>query len=380
MDQPVRPMIQLFRVFNDREQALKNIAEVLESGYVGQGKWCARFEDELQAILGSKRVLYVNSGTSALQLAYHLAGVGPGTEVISTPITCLATNAAIVALGARIVWADVDKDIGNIDPEDVLRQVTHRTRAIVGVDWGGRVCNFAMLRKLTRGITLIEDAAHAFHPSGEYARSPSEHGDFICYSFQAIKLLNTADGGALVCPSDATLERARLLRWFGLDRTRSDAMRCYQPVSEAGWKMQGNDVLAAIGCANLPHALDLAGKHAVNAKALDAALRDVPYIRLPPRDPAGTYWLFTLLVSSPARFEAFAAERGVMASQVHSRNDVYGCFREFRRGDLPGVDAFAGHQVSIPVGWWLDASQLAQVVQTVQDWAKTPEARWTPEP
>lgn len=366
-------MIPLFKVFTDNEQARLNIGEVLASGYVGQGKWCERFEKELSELTG-RRMLYVNSGTSALQLAYHLAGVGPGTEVISTPITCLATNTSIAALGAKIVWADVNPFTGNIDPHSALRRVTPLTRAIVGVDWGGRVCDFGAMRWGSRGITLVEDSAHGLLSTG------SERGDFLCFSFQAIKTLQTADGGALACPSDATTERARLLRWFGLDRTRSDAMRCYQPVAEAGWKFQGNDVLAALGCANITHAHELTEKQKKHARFLFDRLNLVPFVTLPPFDYGSSYWLFTILVSSPAKFEAFAAKHGVMASQVHARNDHYACFAASRNGDLPGVDFFSAHQINIPCGWWLDESDTVRVVEVVKDWARTDHARWSMEP
>lgn len=365
-------MIPLFKVFTDTEAAQRNIAEVLASGYVGQGKWCEQFEAALHQLCG-RRVLYVNSGTSALQLAYYLAGVGPGTEVISTPITCLATNTSIAALGAKIVWADVNPETGNISPESALSKISTRTRAIVGVDWGGRTCDFSSMRRDTRGITLIEDAAHGLLSEGS-------RGDFIAYSFQAIKTLQTADGGGLVCPSEATYERAKLLRWFGLDRTRSDSMRCYQPVHEAGWKFQGNDVLAAMGCANVAHALDLHEKQRKNARFLFDRLNLLPNVVLPPFDYGSSYWLFTILVSSPAKFEEFASKHGVMTSQVHARNDHYTCFSAYRDDSLPGVDHFAGHQVNIPSGWWLDEASIVQVVQVVKDWASTHEARWSMEP
>lgn len=365
-------MIPLFKVANDRERALKNVSEVLESGYVGQGAWCERLEAFFNTLLAKNCALYLNSGTSALKLAYKLAGVGPGTEVISTPITCIATNSAIVELGADIVWADVDTLTGNLFPDDAVKKITPRTRAIVGVDWAGRRCDFPELRRRTRGITLVEDAAHRMPTIGQ-------GGDFVCHSFQAIKFLNTADGGLLICPSLATYERAKLLRWFGLDRSRSDAMRCYQPIDETGFKMQGNDVLAAIGCANLSVAVVHQERQYENADALYSSLSPLRNVRVPPIDPDCHYWLFTILVSSPPLFEEFMRKQGVAVSQVHARNDLYGAFRQFQRGGLPGVDHFAAHQVSIPVGWWLEPAQLAQVIQAVQSWDGSKEARWNAE-
>ena len=365
-------MIQLFKVACNVDGALENLKAVLSSGYVGQGKFCDQFERDVAAMLGHQRALYLNSCTSSIQLALHLAGAGPGTEVVSTPITCLATNSSIVANGAKIVWADVDKRTGNLDLNDAARKVTHRTRAIIGVDWGGRLVRFDELRKKVRGVTLIEDAAHAFGSIG----ANDSRGDMICYSFQAIKLLNTADGGALVTPSAALHERAKLLRWFGLDRTRSDAMRCYQPVSEVGWKFQGNDVLASIGCANLSLVKESLYLHQKNAAWYYDALSLVPYIRLPEPDPASSWWLYTIQVSNPAAFETFMAAQGVMVSPAHARNDLYECFRAFRSTDLPGVDEFAGHQVNIPVGWWLTDSERDAVVAAVRLWSSQPEARW----
>jgi dTDP-4-amino-4,6-dideoxygalactose transaminase len=364
-------MIPLFKVATNVETALANVRGVLESGYVGQGKWCERFEEAVKTVTGHERLLYLNSGTSALQLAVYLSGAGPGCEVISTPITCLATNAAIVANGAKIVWADVEPDTGNMDMADAASKVTSRTRAIIGVDWGGRVCKFDQFRRAIRGVSLIEDAAHALLATGE------GRGDFACYSFQAIKHLNTADGGALVCPSTAIHERAKLLRWFGLDRTRSDAMRCYQPVNESGWKFQGNDVLAAIGCANVPGLQERVMAHRANADWFATRLAGTAYIRRPPPDFLSAWWLYTIKVSNPAVFEGFMAAKGVAVSQVHARNDLYSCYNPYKVDNLPGVDSFSAHQTNIPVGWWLTEDDRECIARAIEDWAKTPAAVWS---
>ena len=365
--------IPLFKVSTNVSGALENIKGVLESGYVGQGWWCSEIERRFSEIMQRERVLYVNSGTSALQLAFHLAGAGPGTEVISTPITCLATNAAIVANGASIVWADVDPSTGNIDPESVARLMTAKTRAVVGVNWGGRVCRFDDIRKLVRGVTLIEDAAHSM------CASSTDKGDITCYSLQAIKHTNSADGGLICTPSAALHERAKLLRWFGLDRSRSDAMRCYQPVSEVGWKFQGNDVLAALGVANLVGLEDRVAAHRANAEWFSRRLANVPYVTIPPSDPASSWWLYTIKVSSPARFETFMAAQGVAVSQVHARNDLYSCFNRDTLYPLSGVSAFASHQTNIPVGWWLTEKDLEIIAVAIEAWAKTPAASWSAE-
>ncbi|KPV51456.1 hypothetical protein SE17_21085, partial [Kouleothrix aurantiaca] len=136
-------MIPLFNVFM-ADDAAARVADVLASGYIGQGQQCEAFEQALQPLLDTPAPpLLLNSCTSAIDLALHLSGVGPGDEVITTPVTCTATNSPIVTRGARPVWADVDPITGLIDPADVARKITRRTKAILGVDWGGSVCDYA---------------------------------------------------------------------------------------------------------------------------------------------------------------------------------------------------------------------------------------------
>ena len=367
-------MIPLFQVAMS-PRAKEMVADLLtpkEDGslYIGEGPLCARLEKELAETLGHERILLVNSGTSALKLALHLAGARSGTEVISTPQTCLLTNTAIAETGARIVWADIDPETGNIDPNDALRKIGSKTVAIMAVDWAGRVCDFEKLRKLTRGLSLIEDAAHAFGAQG------TQRGDFICYSFQAIKHFTTADGGGLVCPGLALHERGRLLRWAGLDRTRGDSMRCYQRIAEAGFKMQANDVTAAIGLANLPEALARVERCRANARAFQEQLRSVANVKLGPPDDKASWWFFPIRVSNPIAFEAFMASEGVAVGQVHARNDINPCFDDAVAGNLPGVDEFSAHQTNLPCGWFIDSTRLSKIVRAARRWSETDDARW----
>jgi len=372
------PMIPLFQVAM-APTVLSQLAQVLTpradgSFYIGEGPRCAELETRLPEILGHERILLVNSGTSAIKLALHLAGARKGTEVISTPQTCLLTNTAILETGATIVWADVDRVTGNIDPADVLSKVSSKTVAIVAVDWSGRVCDFATLRKYTRGISLIEDAAHAFG-----ANAPAR-GDYICYSFQAIKHFTTVDGGGLVCPGLALHERGRLLRWAGLDRTRGDSMRCYQRISEAGFKMQLNDVLATIGLANLADVKGRIETSRANARHFFQALDCLAHVVIPPYDAGASWWFYPIQVSSPVRFESFMAERGIAVGQVHSRNDVNPCFDSAIKSELPGVEYFSAHQTNVPCGWFIDEAARERIVLAIRAWAELEEAAWEPAP
>jgi len=365
-------MIPMFRPpALDKKMALELIEDALDRGYIGEGPLCARLEDKLEQFLQlPRRPLYMNSCTSALRLAYHLAGARPGAEVICTPMTCLATATAILETGASIAWADVDPETGNISPESVARMVQPRTVAVAAVDWSGRICDFKRLREVTAGISLVEDAAHAFGATG------SERGDFICWSAQAIKHWTTADGGLLACPGTALTERARLLRWFGLDRTRGASMRCLQNVPEAGFKMQGNDILAAIGLASLVGVVWRLARHRAIAKLYAADLADVTYVRLPAADPNASWWFYGLRVSSPMRFVRFMADLGVEVGQVHARLDRQACFDGARSDRLPGMEEFSAHQVNLPCGSHLSDEDIHAIVDGVRAWGMTADARW----
>lgn len=349
-------MIPLFKVSMSPE-AVGAVGDVLLSGYIGQGPMVERFEAALAQLLGlPEPPLTVSSCTAALDLALHLIGVGPGDEVITTPVTCTATNSPIVTRGARPVWADVDPLTGLISPRDVARKITPRTRAIMAVDWGGALCDYAALQAF--GLPVIQDAAHSLMAGAR--------GDYVCWSFQAIKHLTTGDGGALWTP-EAELERARLLRWYGLDRRSKADFRCEQNIQEVGYKAHMNDIAAAIGLANIARTPEVIAAHRANAAHYHAAFESARHVVRPPWDDDSSWWLYTVLVEDRARFTHHMHQRGVAVSPVHARNDTHDAFR-FPNGPLPGVDRFASRNVAIPVGWWLTPDDRRRIVDAVLDW------------
>lgn len=350
-------MIPLFKVFIAPE-APARVAEVLQSGYIGQGEQVERFEAALMELLDTPAPpLTTNSCTSALDLALHLIGVGSGDEVITTPVTCTATNSPIVTRGAVPVWADVEPDTGLIDPIDVCAKITDKTKAIMAVDWGGALCDYQALKSFE--LPVIQDAAHSL--------TAGMGGDYVCWSFQAIKHLTTGDGGALWCPPDQ-MERARLLRWYGLDRRSGSDFRCGQNIQEVGYKYHMNDIAAAIGLANIGGVRGLVEQHRHNAEVYDLRLDGLGYnVTTPQWDRNSAWWLYTLLVEDRQGFIAHLADHGIAAISVHARNDTHRAFH-YPNGPLPGVDYFASRNVAIPVGWWLSVDDRRRVIEAVQAW------------
>jgi len=346
--------------------AHESVGAVLKSGYIAEGPKVVAFEQELGKRFENDSLVVVNSATSALHLAMHLIGIGPGDEVITTAQTCIATNVAILHFGATPVFVDVDPLTGNICAQDVEDNLTAKTKAIIAVDWGGRPCDYRALR--SHGLPVIEDAAHALGTTYDGGHVAQKGGDYVVFSFQAIKHLTCGDGGALVVPRDQ-LERARKLRWFGLDRQTKMRFRFAQDVAEVGYKFHLNDIHAAIGLANLPGTEDALIKHRENAYRLHQALKDCAGITVPKYDARSSYWLFTILVNDPIDFIDKMAEKGIECSPAHTRNDVNTAFQGARKSKkLEGLEHFSKHQVSIPVGWWLTQNDIRLIVDAAK-WA-----------
>jgi len=361
--------IPLFKVFMP-ETVIAPVTEVMMSGYIGQGPKVDQFEKGLAPRLGRDNVVTLNSGTSALHLALRLAEAGSGDEVISTPMTCTATNVPILERGAKIVWSDIDPMTGNIDPDRVRKQITSKTKAIMAVHWGGYPCELEELNKIAdeHGISVIEDAAHAF--GSTYRGAPiGSHSNFVCFSFQAIKHMTTIDGGALTSAASESYSRAKLLRWYGIDREspRKD-FRCEEDVAEFGYKFHMNDVCATVGIEQLKYIDALVVRHMDNARFYRERFAGLHGLQLLDYqdDRESAAWLFTMRVKNRLGFMKSMQDAGITTSQVHARNDLHTMFKDSLRTDLHGVDAFTEDQVSIPVGWWLSSEQREHIAQTVE--------------
>lgn len=360
-------MISLFKVFMSPD-APKAVGDVLMSGYVGEGSKVEQFERELGELVGNPNVLCVNSGTSALMIALRCAGVGYGDTVISTPMTCLATNMAVLALGARIKWADVDPRTGLMDPKSVsdLCSPACDADAILCMHWGGNPCDLDLLQGF--GISVVEDACQALGSmyNGDMV---GNHSRFVCTSFQAIKTLTTGDGGAIFFSDKADLERARLMKWFGLDRRASKDMRCGQDPPEFGYKMQMNDITAAIGLCNIKHLYSNLTRMQSIVNDYERSLVDHPVLEMckVPAWSSSSNWLCTLLTDDTKDFIEYMKSRDIECSKVHDRCDTKTIFAEFRR-PLPGVDEFDRRHVCIPCGWWMSDSEVEQVMGALKEY------------
>ena len=366
--------IPLFKVFM-ADTVASAVTRVLYSGYIGEGEEVSAFEREFAAQIGVPRAMALNSGTSALHLACHLSVDGKqDAEIITTPMTCMATNTPIIQIGAKIVWADIDPKSGNIEPDEIDALITERTRAIMIVDWGGNPCDIERICKIgrTRGIPVIEDAAHALGSTYQ-GRPTGQHADFVAFSFQAIKQVTGVDGGCLICRDSKDDERGRLLRWYGINRNSPEPgdLRCEVDVEEAGYKFHMNNVAASIARENLKHLDWIVTRHRENAHFYNAAFSGSKTVEIATENPDGTsaFWLYTIHVSNRDELMMRLHEQGIGTSKVHARNDTHSAFKKFHR-PLPNCEKFNRTHLCIPVGWWVSESDRERVAEAVTKFAK----------
>src|SRR4051812_45723300 len=255
-DQPaLAPSREEFLVFGAPQICQAEIDEVIDSmqtGWLGTGPKVAEFERLFSEYKGVGHPVAVSSCTAALQLALLALGVGPGDEVITTPLTFCATVNAIIHAGATPVLADIDPRTMNIDPRQVRARVTPRTRALVPVHFAGRPCDMDALTEIARAnnLAIIEDCAHAIET--EYkGRSAGTFGDFGCFSFYVTKNMVTGEGGMVLAREEAAAARIKVLALHGMVqdawRRFSDAGYKHYEVVAAGFKYNMMDLQAAIG-------------------------------------------------------------------------------------------------------------------------------------
>ena len=347
-------------------EAIGEVTDTLSGRWIGQGPKVDLFERRFEEFfLGEHKALAVGSGTDALHLAYLLSDLGVDDEVIVPVFTCTATNIPLLYIGAKIIFADIDLDTMNISVADVRRKITPRTKAIVCVDYGGVPCDYDALSALCyeHGLKLIADAAHSIG-SKYRGRFSGTCADFTIFSFQAIKTLTTGDGGLLAIRDTALVDKAKRLRWFGIDRSAKQGGIWENDIVEVGYKYQMTDIAAGIGLAGLKHIHEVIRHRNDLFKVYETQL-DTSRARLVGHSKTDDYytsaWLLTIIVDKDRiGLMKKLREHGFESGQVHYRNDRYSIFGG-RRGDLPNMDDVEDRYLVLPIHPLVRASDVERI-------------------
>ena len=314
------------------KNASKYVTETLNTRWIGQGPKVDLFEKQFTEKFAKDFVsLSCGSGTDALHLSYLLAGLKEGDEVIAPLFTCTATNIALLYLGVKIKFADVQKETLNIDPEHVKKLVTNKTKAIVCVHYGGLPCDMDELQSIADefNIPIIEDAAHALGAmyKGKHIGSIS---DFTMFSFQAIKNLTTGDGGMVTYKDKNDLyEKGKRLRWFGIDRSAKQGGIWENDIKEIGYKYQMNDISAAIGLASLEEfdqTMNYRRELFALYEELLTGIDGLNFVGGGFKDREHGAWMCTVLVDRRKELLNKLRANNIESAQVHYRNDRYSIF------------------------------------------------------
>ena len=341
------------------------LEEILYSGYIATGQAVYDFESLFSDFIRNKNMISVHAGTDALHLAYILAGIRVGDEIISTPMTAEPTNTSIAMMGAKIVWGDVDPANGLLDPNSVRKLITEKTKAIILVHYAGMVCDLVEFNKISNefNIPIIEDAAHALG-SKYNGNMIGSNADYTIFSLQAIKHMTTVDGGVLAMKNGEQMERAKRLRWFGLSKDKS---RLENDITEVGYKYAMNNVNATIGKVQMQYLNEVLDKYISNGKFYDKALQYISGVELVRYNvnTESSYWIYTMKVERRDDFCKMMEANGISASPLHHRSDTHSIFKE-SKCDLPNMDKWYNEFVHIPCGWWVSLEDREKIVETIK--------------
>jgi len=277
----------------------------------------------------------------ALHLAYILAGIKEGDEVIVPVFTCAATTIPLLYQGAIPIFTDTKDDM-TIDPEDVKRKITKRTKAIIAVDMGGKRSDYKALKKF--GIPIIADMAQSlfYNPEAQYS----------CYSFQAIKLFTAGDAGAIVMKNKKDFDKAKRLSWYGIDRNAARKEKYnreinFMKVSEVGYKYQMNEISSCLGLVGLKN-IDKDLKYRNELVDLyNELLQDVRGIKIIDNSDSSR-WLYMIMVKNRKRFFEKMDKAGIEVHMSHVRNDDMAIFKKYKN-DCPNMDRIEKHYICIPL-------------------------------
>ena len=372
-----------FSLSNVGHDEIEEVVATLESGWLTTGPRVRRFEAEFAAYVGAPHAIALNSCTAGLHLSLLAAGVGQGHEVVTTPLTFCATANVIVHTGATPVFADIDPSTWNLDPAAVADRITPATRALLAVDYAGRPADLDAFERMarTRGLTLVEDAAHCVE-GAVGGRKVGSIADFTCFSFYATKNLSTGEGGMVTARDDAAAAFMRTASLHGMSR---DAWARYAPggsphydVAMPGFKYNMMDLQAAIGLRQLSRLGAMHARREAIYARYDDGLADLPLFR--PAPPAeGTVHarhLYPVLVDPSlcgvtrdvlqVRLREAGVDTSIHFRAVHLHSyyrDRYG----LRRGMFPHAETVSDSTLSLPLSPAMPDSDVDRVIEALHE-------------
>lgn len=356
---------------------IQAVVDVLKSDFLTTGPKIAEFEQTVADYVGAKYAVAISNGTSALHAACFAAGIGPGDEVITTPLTFAASANCVLYCGGTSVFADVDPKTYNIDPEDIRRKITDRTKAIIAVHLAGQPCDMDAIHSIARehGLIVIEDGAHALG-SVYKGKKVGSMSDMTTFSFHPVKPITTGEGGMIVTDNEEFYKKMILFRSHGITRddsmmTRNDGPWFYQQF-DLGYNYRITDIQCALGCSQMKK-LDrfLARRKEIVAR-YNEAFADCDNIITPYQlsDTESGWHLYIVQVKNCDRRQVFEAmrEKGIGVNVHYIPVYMHPYYQEhgYENVHCANAEEIYSHIISLPLYPGLTSEQQDYVIDTLK--------------
>ena len=356
---------------------IASVARVLKGDWITQGPAVEQFEQAIARYCKVKYAVAFSSGTAALHGAYAAAGIGPGDEVITTPMTFAATANAIVYCGGKPVFADIQEDTLNINPEEIKKKITKRTKALAPVDFAGHPAELDSIKKIARehNLFVIEDAAHAL--GSEYnGKKVGSFSDMTIFSFHPVKAITTGEGGMIVTERKDFYERLMAFRNHGIIKKPGKGPWYYE-IQTPGYNFRLTDMQCALGLSQFKKLDKFVQRRREIVRQYNQAFRNVPGLMLPIEKAyaKSAYHLYPIrlrleLLKTGRRkiFEALR-EKG-LGVQVHyiplHLHPFYKKTFAYKKGDFPNAERYYERTISIPLFPGMTHAQARYVIKTIR--------------
>jgi len=340
------------------KEEIEQVVDTLKTGWLTMGPKVARFEKEFAEYSNVKHAISVNSCTAGLHLSHIAAGLKPGDEVITTPITFAATINTIIHVGAKPVLVDVEEDYQCMDVEKIKEAITKKTKAIVPVHFAGNPCDMKAIMEIAEDhkLKVIEDAAHSVGGSYDGKKMMGSLGNLTSFSFYATKNMTTGEGGMITTNDDKLAEHLKILRLHGMNRDAwkryTSAGSWYYEIVEPGWKDNMTDVDAAIGIEQLKKLDKFCKQRQKVADTYTELLSDLPLIL--PKNKAGKVWHIypiQVLKANRAKVIEQLKEYNVGTSVFFIPIHYHPAYKMlgYKKGDFPVAEAFYEKTLVLPL-------------------------------
>ena len=364
------------------EDDIKAVIEVLRSDFITQGPKIKEFEDVLASYCGAKYAVVFNSGTSALLGAYFACGIEKGDEAITSPITFVATTNMLCVLGAKPVFADVEDDTGNINPEHIRELVNEKTKAIVPVHYAGHPADLEKIREIAEkyNLRVIEDACHALGAKFKGEKIGScKFSDATVFSFHPVKHITTGEGGAVLTNNEKIYRKLLLFRNHGITKNKNEFINweCegdwYYEMHFLGYNFRITDIQCALGISQIKKLDWFVKRRREIAETYTRHFRDSPHIYIPEEKSyaSSSFHLYPIrLKDKKKRKKVFQMLRskgiGVQVHYIPVYLQPFYRKMGYRKGICPKAEDFYEREISLPIFPAMKNEELKKVIEVVE--------------